>query len=78
MTFYVHQQYHLAVPHAVGASTAGNTIYSLNPGFTSNYEIQIESSVDLDSIDDQCSSNSEYLYPQVRITDTVHTGYSAI
>ena len=53
---------------AIGASTVGITIKALNPIFQSNFEIQIESTEDFDSIDAQCKNYLERSYSQVRTT----------
>ena len=64
MTFYGHQQ-DLAVIHATGISTGGNTVYTLSQGFQTTYEIQIETFEDLDSIDAMCSAHSDHSYTKV-------------
>ena len=53
--------------HALGAST-GNTINTLNLGFSYIYEIQIESLKELDSNDAQCTTYSGFSYTQVKTT----------
>ena len=53
------------MPDAIGASTVGVKIHTLNLGFSSNYEIQFESIEDLDSIDAPCNTYLGYSYPKV-------------
>ena len=69
VTFYLHQQFDLAVPHAIGTSAAGNTINNLNLGFNDNYEIHLEFLKELDSNGAQCSSYSTHSYTQVQTTN---------
>ena len=67
MTFYLQEKDTSAVSQAVGQPTA--IVYSLNHGLNTKYNVQFEVSKNIDSLDDQCSENSDNVHSKVSFVD---------